>query len=105
MNAQRLLKARTSAPACPGFDAWFLALLFDALEPMQAGILIWVLEQGGEARSDAMTAHFKTTPQRVGSAVSDLRRLSLLTSAAIEGEATRATMHRAAAWCREVWQR
>jgi hypothetical protein len=103
MNARRLLKARTSAPIGLDFDVWFLPLVLETLEPQQAAILIWLLEHGGSARSDAITSHFKTTPQRAGSAISDLRRLGLLTSQDIPGESTRASQHTAARWAIEAW--
>lgn len=101
MNAHRLLQARTTAPC--NIDAWLLPLVFEALEPLQAGVLIWLLEQGGQARSDAMALHFGQTPQQIGSAVSDLRRLGLVTSTPITGESTRATLHRACDWTMEAW--
>lgn len=106
MNAQRLLKARETAPN-PGllFNVWFLPLLLEALEPMQSAMLIWMLERGGRVRSDDLTAHFDTTPQRAGSVISDLRKLGLVTSTPIVGEPTRASWHRVTGWVLGAWIR
>lgn len=106
MNANRLLLARSLAPVHGIlFDVWLLPLILEAMEPMQAGALIWILEQGGTVRSDQLTAHFGTTPQRIGSAVSDLRKMGLVRSIPITGESTRASLHTAADWLIEVWSR
>lgn len=106
MNAKRLLLARSLAPVHGLlFDVWLLPLILEAMEPMQAGILIWILEQGGTVRSDALTAHVGKTPQRVGSAVSDLRKMGLVSSTPITGESTHASLHTATDWLIEVWTR
>lgn len=98
-----LLSARLTAPcAGPAFDAWMLPLVIATLEPMQADILRRIISAGGTLTTEQLCGLLDATPQQVGSAVSDLRKLSLLKSTPIPGGATRATRHVIAAWVLEA---
>lgn len=102
MNAKRLLEARATAP-CP-IDTWLLPLILETLEPQQRDIFAWLIRQNGESRSDNLAAHFDLTAQRAGSAMSDLRKLGLVTTHAILGEPTRASRHCVVSWVMEASQ-
>ncbi len=82
--AHHLIEARQGAPErlkCPDFDAWLFDLLLKALEPFQEDVLLWVVSAGREGivtNDLCLAAH--STPQRAGSAISDLRKLGLVHS-------------------------
>lgn len=85
-QTEKLLQARLAAPIelrGAAFDAWFWPLVLDSLEPAQRDILNWLLlgETDDRAMSTAELCEVTgSTYMRIGAAVSDLRKLGLLTT-------------------------
>jgi hypothetical protein len=102
-----LLNSRTTAPERlrgPDFDGWLFGLIVESLEPMQRDVLLWLMAAHPEEMTSAdLVERGNSTPQRIGAAVSDLRRFDLVWTIRSRG----VVYHALSRWARgaaAMWQ-
>lgn len=102
----RLLKARLDAPGGMrgvAFDAWFLPLILETLEPVQKDIMEWLvlIPKEQPINTTDLCVAIRNTPTATGAALSDLRKLGLIeTTHRIDDDNTRRAYHLAVGWVR-----
>lgn len=101
-HTERLLHARLIAPfGGEAFDAWFLPLVLESLEPLQLDVIEWLIlgDSGDLAWSTLdLCEHIGSTPTRIGSCTSDLRVLGLITTDRRADEHGQQAYHTAVPW-------
>ena len=101
-HTKQLLAARIRAHGhfdAARFDTWILPLLIDSLEPLQAEIVKWLLIGSGPPIPTAELCELlNKTPQQVGSALSDLRKVGLVTTTYRNNDGPRYACHDLVAW-------
>lgn len=120
-QAERIIKARDNAPERlrgADFDAWLLELVLAALEPAQRDFIEFMLigeNNDVPVSTNDLCMAFETTPTRIGTMLSRLRRLHLIATTYQTDEHGRSAYHVVVAWvrladryrlqmAREAWQ-
>jgi len=105
--AKRLLDERRGLPSNlrgRDFDAWLIPIILDCLEPFQRQILDVLLQLPFDEflTYRQLVDVFESTRPRIGSALSDLSKLGLIS----RGDNDEGTIHYAAMpWVLSAWQR
>lgn len=107
-TAQRLLQARDCLPMvlCDdvAFDAWFLPLLLDSLEPVQRDVLEWLLVHiDGPVSTPQLCNIVEMSVNRAGAALSDLRMLGLISTTHHMDASGRIAFHAPVDWVQKAW--